>query len=491
MNTRLNVMVLNPPSPPYFDVCRDWAGGFGTATPVRRRVDYGHNGKPIFYPFLAYASAVLRKENHNYTILDCQKLKLSKFQVLRAVKKRNPDVIISLIGLPSLKKDLELIDIIKESLPNTTIVGLGTTCRFLHNDILLNSKIDALLRNSYPYVSNLAHFLEVQELKQDLKKVPGVSYVKNGKVVNTVESPDMSLNKLPSPNYDGVELHGYDVFEDLDGNQYNYIAILGSRGCPYPCIYCPYPLGFGRNWTIRSPKGIVDEIEHLRARGVKGFLFRDQSFPMNKKHATKVCEEIIHRKLDMAWFCEARVDHVSSKLLELMKKAGCKQIHFGVETGDLELIKWGKPQTDLDTIRRAFRLTKEIGVWATAHVILGWPDESLETLARTSKFVTEISPDAVNWNFLTPYPGTKLRQMAKENNLILTDDWSKYTSHTVVMKTKWLSARQLDEATNKIVQDYSKQRMMRLLLYAGKKPRRVVNKLKRIIKGARARLSSY
>lgn len=487
MNTRLNVMVLNPPSPPYFDVCRDWAGGFGTAMPVKRRVDYGHHGKPIFYPFLAYASAVLRKENYNHIVLDCQKLKLSKFQVLRDVKNQNPDVIISLIGLPSLKKDLELIDIIKESLPNTTIVGVGTTCRFLHNDILLNSKIDALLRNSYPYVSNLAHFLEVQELKQNLKKVPGVSYVKSGKVVSTVESPDTSLNKLPPPNYDDVELDGYDVFKDLDGNQYNYIPILDSKGCPYSCIYCPYPVGFGKNWTPRFPKDIVDEIEHLHARGVEGFLFRDQSFPMNKKHAIKVCEEIIHRKLDIAWFCEARVDHVSKRLLEIMKKAGCKQIHYGVETGDPELIKLGKPQTNLDTTRKAFRWTKELGLWATAHVISGWPDESLETLARTSKFVAEISPETVNWNFLTPYPGTKLYEMAKENNLILTNDWSKYTSHMIVMRTKWLGASQLRMATNKIIRDYSRQRTKKLLLSFRKKPRFVLNELKKTIERILAR----
>ena len=482
MSKTLNVMILNPPSPPHFDVCRDWAGGFGTATPVRRRTDYGQSSKPTLHPFLAYASAVLSNENYSYSILDCQRLKLNKFQVLRDIKKRNPDVIFSLIGLPSLKKDLKLLDTIKESLPYTTIVGVGTSCRFVQNDILLNSKIDAVLRNSYPYVSNLKRFLKALELKQNLKKVPGVSYIKNGKVINTVEPPDISLNKLLPPHYDALELDGYERFKDIDGNRYSYVPILGSKGCPYPCIYCPYPLGFDKKWIHRSPNDIVDEIERLYARGVKGFLFRDQSFPMNKKHATKVCEEIIHRKLDIAWFCEARVDHVSRDLLRIMKKAGCKQIHYGVETGDPELIKWGKPQTDLDAIRKTFRLTKETGLWTMAHVILGWPDESLETLARTSKFVAEIDPDFVNWNMLTPYPGTTLYEIAKQNNLILTHDWSKYTSHTIVMKTKWLNASQLQKATNKIIRYHSKRRMIRLL-YGLKKPRFVLNELNDTLKG--------
>jgi radical SAM superfamily enzyme YgiQ (UPF0313 family) len=476
-------MILNPPSPPYLDVCRDWAGGFGTAAPVRRRADYGHSGKAILHPFLPYASAVLLNENYGHSILDCQKLKLNKFQVLRDVSKRAPDVIFSLIGLPSLKRDVELLDMIKESLPHTTIVGVGTSCRFLQNDILLSSKIDAVLRNSYPYVSNIASLLEALAKERNLVSVPGVSYIKNGKVINTEGPIGTSINELPPPNYDGLKLDGYDSFEDLDGNRYNYVPILGSKGCPYSCIYCPYPLGFGSRWTHRSPKDIVDEIEHLHARGVRGFLFGDQSFPMNERHAIKVCEDIINRRLDIAWFCQARVNHVSKKLLEIMKRSGCKEIHYGVETGDPELIKLGKPQTNLDTIRRAFQLTKEIGLWSTAHVILGWPNESLETLTKTYKFILEIEPGSVNWNFLTPYPGTKIREIAEENNLILAYDWSKYTSHTVVMKTKWLNATQLRKSANKIIRDYSRQRMRKLLKYARKKPRFVLNELKRTIKG--------
>jgi radical SAM superfamily enzyme YgiQ (UPF0313 family) len=478
----MNILILNLPSPPLFDVARDWAGGFGIAMPVRRK-DYGQSGKPSFHSFLSYASAVLSNESYDYSILDCQRLKYNRFQVLTEIKKRDPDIIFSLIGLPSLKKDLELLGMIKESLPNTMIVGVGTVCQFVQNDILLKSKIDVALRNSYPYVSNLIDLIRALELGQNLKNVPGISYIKDGNVINTVEPPDVGLDKLLPPNYDALELDGYESFQDLDGNQFSYVPILGSKGCPYSCIYCPYPLGFGKKWTHRSPNDIVDEIEYLCTRGVKGFLFRDQSFPMNKKYATNICEEIIHRKLHIAWFCEARADHISRELLKTMKKAGCKRIHYGVETGDPQLIKWGKPQTNLDAIRKAFRLTKEAELWTNAHIILGWPEESLKTLANTSRFVAEIDPDYVNWNILTPYPGTKLYEMAKEANLILTHDWSKYTSHTVVMKAKWLNASQLRMAANKIIRDYSKRKMIKLLKSVRKKPRFVVNELRKTTQG--------
>ena len=464
------------------DVCRDYAGGFGVAWQTKRG-DYGQSMKPCFHPFLPYASAVLSNDGYDYGILDCQRLRWNQFQVLENVKKKDPDVIFSIIGLPSLRNDIKLLDMIKDSLSNTLIVAVGTVCRFLKNDILLNSKVDVVLRNSYPYISGMTKLVEAFSLGRDFKTVPGVSYVKDRYVISTPESSDIDLAQLLLPCYDALELDGYQDFTDKRGSAHRYIPILVGKGCPYSCIYCPYPLGFGKKWTHKSPNNIVDEIEHLCARGIRGFGFRDQSFPMNKTHATKVCKEIVSRRLDIAWACEARVDQVSKDLLELMKKSGCKRIHYGVETGDPILITQGKPGTNLETIRKAFRLTKQLDIWTTAHIILGWPDESFETLTNTYKFILEIDPDTVNWNVLTPYPGTSLYEMAEKNNMIITHDWSKYTSHTVVMKTKWLSANELQKAINNTMRDYSKQRMVKLLASARKKPFFALNELKRTIKG--------
>ncbi len=483
MKTDLEILILNPPSPPYLDVSRDWAGGFGTARSVKQRTDYGHSGDTILYPFLPYAAGALSHENYSYNILDCQRLKLGKLKVLEKVKKQNPNVIFSLISLPSLSGDVKLLNEIKEALPDVFVVGVGTTCRFLNVNILTDSKVDAVLKNDYPYVWGLDDFLHAVESGHGLEKVPNISYSMDGKIMETTSAPNPDLAKLAPPRYDDIELDGYEKFDDLDGKRYSYIPIVGSKGCPFPCDYCPYPLGLGKKWTRRSPKSIVDEIAVLHARGVQGFLFRDQSFLMSKEHATQICREITDRQLDIAWFCEARVDQVSEELLNLMSRAGCKQIHYGVETGDPNLLGQGKPQTDLTTIMRAFRLTKRAGLWTTAHVILGWPDETYESLEKTAKVIEEITPDEVNWSTLTPYPGTQLRKIAEEENLILTNDWSEYTSHTVVMRTRHLSAQQLNVAKDRIIRDYYKKRVFKLLLQSGNRPRFVLNQIAKTIKG--------
>jgi radical SAM superfamily enzyme YgiQ (UPF0313 family) len=459
-------MILNPPSPPCYDVCREWAGGFGIAWLREKRQDYGQSDGSLLQPCLPHISAVLAKEGYEFTVLDCQKSRLNKLQVLKEVSKKNPDVVLSLIGLPSLKKDVELLNSIKEILPSTLIVGLGTTCRVIPEEVLINSSVDVALRSDYPYVANLTKLIEAFKRKENPCSVPGISMVDNGKIVNTPDLPELDLNELPSASYDFFDPSEYhSSFTDLNGEKYDYVPILGSKGCHYGCIYCPYPLGFGRNYTSRPPKSVVDEIEYLHMNyGVDGFLFRDQSFTMSRERAIAMCNEIIRRKLDIAWFCEARVDEVTRELLGKMKDAGCRRIHFGVETGDTRLLGLGKPGVTFRQIMRAFQLTKEAGMWRTAHVILGWPDETLETLSKTYKFVVNLDPDDVNWNTLIPYPGTKLREIAQKNNLIFAKEWSEYTPDTGAMNPKNLTASQLNDAKKTINRNYLKHKTRKLLV---------------------------
>lgn len=477
MGREIKVMLLNLPSPPHSDVCRDWAGGFGIATPAKRREEYGHSSDPFFYPFLAYASAVLNRQNCDYTVLDGQKLKLNEPQILNAVKKRNPDVTLSLLGLPSLRADLALLDAIKEAVPNAKTVCVGTSCKVLKQEIFDKAKVDVISTSAYPYVSNLALLVEALRQKQDLSRVPYLSYVKDGKVFSSAEVSPQGLDSLFPPRYDELDSDGYECFRDYHGNRYRYISILGSTGCSNACFYCPYPLGFGTRWSGRSPDDIVTEIEYLSSRGVKGLMFRDQSFPSSESHAMKICDLIIERKLDVAWSCEARVDHLSRRVLEVMKKAGCRTIQLGVETGDERLIGEAKPRVNLNIVRRAFRLIKEYHLCSMAHIIFGWPEESAESMEKTGRFVAELAPDRVNWNFLTPYPGTKLQEIAKSRNLILTYDWSKYTSHTVVMRSKWLSGSQIWRKGNEIMRKHRRNELVKLPLSIYKRPRLVLEEI--------------
>ena len=305
------------------------------------------------------------------------------------------------------------------------------------------SNINLVARDSFPYINSLRSLLKSFEKIGDLKKLPGFSYIKDNELRNIPSRPPEKDFIDYRPIYDILPLKEYEHITTSNGKKRVHIPILGSKGCPYSCLYCPYPLGFGRKPIFKHPKSIVDEIEHLHQMGVEYFGFRNQSFTLNKKWAKAVCKEIINRKLDISWICEARVDETSKEILTKMYNAGCRRIHYGVETGDPTLIRMAKPGVLLQNTKHSFKIAKEIGIWRHAHIILGLPGENKKTLEKTSNFLLNIEPDSVTLNFATPYPGTKMYEIAEKNNWIITRNWAYYSSFDVVMMPPNLRVKDL------------------------------------------------
>ena len=459
------LLILNLPNPPFRSIDRDYAGGFGTA----QSNGYRRNVRPSLNLFLPYSASVAEEAGCDYSVLDAQALALSACEVLHEVQKISPDLIVSMIGLPSIYEDLKLLTQIKEKLPNTLVIGCGTVCKVMPTEVLSKSKVDLVFRDEFPYVSSLANLLaNLQKVSKKtlFKHLPGVSYLEGSKVADTASGLNRKEFTDYVPLYDVLSLDKYQYFVDLAGKRHRFMPILGSKGCPHSCIYCPYPIGFGRKCVFKPPSTLVDEIEYLHnSCGVRAFLFRNQSFTLNQEWAEKLCKEILKRELEISWFCEARVDEVSRDLLALFKKSGCRRIHYGVETGDPELIKIGKPKVDLKTTVKAFSVTKKTGIWTHAHLIIGLPTESLETLRTTSRFLLDLDPDSVDLNFATPYPGTELYKIAERNNWIITHNWAKYSSTNVVMRTNELNPSELYDARKKMAKNFLKRKIARLLLH--------------------------
>jgi len=451
----LRLLILNLPNPPFRHVDREYAGGFGIATHSFRK--WGRS--PCLNLFLPYSAAVVKEANCEYAVLDAQALRMSPAKALQETKTADPDVIISMISLPSIYHDKKLLGDIKKEMPNTLIVACGTVCKVMPKEVLSGSGIDLLLKDEFPYINGVNHLINTLRSKPP-KGFPYSRKLKHNDSSKSLRQKDFTEYR---PIYDVLPLNKYEHFTDVEGKTHLYLPILGSKGCPYSCLYCPYPIGFGRKPIFKNPKSVVDEIEYLnRVKGIEGFLFRNQSFTLNLKWAEKVCQEILNRKLDVSWACEARVDEISEKILALMKKSGCKRIHYGVETGDPRLIKIAKPGVQLEKTRRAFNLAKRMGIWRHAHIILGLPGENRRSLVNTFKFLLNLEPDSTTLNFATPYPGTELYSMAEKNGWIITRDWSRYSSFHVVMRTNQLDPDELYKMAQKINKSLKKQQISRL-----------------------------
>jgi len=468
-------MILNLPSPPGMDVSRDYSGGYGNAHWVDRN-DYGHSSEVLLPLFMPYLATKIKREGYDLTILDAQAVRLSSADVIKEIKNKQPKFIISMISLPSIYGDIRLLNRLKENFPQTLLIVVGTATKFLAEEILHKSEVDFLVDGQYPFYSNpIIRLIQAIEKKsiQSIKAIPGLIYKKEvkGNILikhNPLQGLQIaeSLDDLDIRIYHEFPVEAYELcFFDLYGRPLKYFPILSGKGCPFPCIYCPYPIGFGKKISYKSPVSLVNEMEYLNKNfGIVAFLFRDQVFTMNSGRIEEICNLITERNLKVNWLFETRADKISKSLLGKMKKAGCNRIHYGIETGDEKLLrKIGKPGVDKQVIKQVFKDTAEAGIYTMAHVIFGLPGEDEETLKSTYNFLLEINPDGVNWNLVTPYPGTKLFEMAKHRNLILTYDWSKYNTRDIVMRTERLSGAKLMRIKKRLYRDFTIRQIIRRL----------------------------
>jgi radical SAM superfamily enzyme YgiQ (UPF0313 family) len=301
--------------------------------------------------------------------------------------------------------------------------------------------------------------------KKAYGKIPTAAYWHNGEIINNPLSQyKEELDRLDLKTYYRLPAKKYvSKFLDSSGSWIECIPILTGIGCSYGCIYCPYPLGYGRSMVKKSNEKVIEEIEFIVDNfNINGFVFREQTFTYDKKRVYDLCDRIIEKKLEINWLIETRVDLVDERLLRRMKEAGCFRIHYGVETGDEEILKThGKPGASLKQHKKTFSDSKKAGIYAHAHMMIGFPRDNEETIEKSIKLLREINPDRVNINMVTPYPGTKLYEIAKREGLILTDDWSRYTSYDPIMRTKALEPEALIKARKKMKKEFIKFKILK------------------------------
>lgn len=440
--TQDRILFLQPPSPPFLDVLRDYAGGYGVALKTDRP-DYGHDGGCTPYMHSMYAAGVLENAGYDITYLDCQAEHLAAVECMARIEQLDPDIIVSPINLPSLKTDLVFLSMVKELVSRVEIIAIGTVCKKLYKEVLSANCITAAVKGDVEMI--ILPLVQAISNKSDLSAVSGIAYrLGDDEICMTADSdPLPDLNQLPMPPYHKMPVK---LYRDLCWGELSYMPIMDGRGCPFLCgKFCPYPLGFGKKPLYKDPEFVVDEIQYLHEQfGVEAFIFRNQNFTLNRKHAEGICEGILQRDIQVKWLCETRLDSVDPDILRLMSSAGCKLVHYGLETGDPEMFKSvGKPGSDLAVHGRAVKETKKAGMMPKLNVTIGLPGESWKSIRRTIQTIKELKPDVVMASIITPYPGTELYEEAIRQGLLLTDDWSAFTGYHPVMRTSQLIAEEL------------------------------------------------
>ena len=282
------------------------------------------------------------------------------------------------------------------------IMGVhGTVCP---SEMLDQTKAKAIIRGE-PELT----VLDICRSKL-LHDIDGIAFKDNGSVIHTKDRELLSLDDLPIPAFHLIDVRNYSY--EILGNR--FLLFEGSRGCPYPCIYCQKSM-YGRQYRMKSPEKLFEEvvygIEKFHARSA---YFIDLEFTLKRDFVVELCNKLIKRNISFHWTCQTRADTVDIDLLKLIKRAGCRLIHFGVETGSERIMETINKKIRLSQIANGILMAKKAGIDQACFFMFGFPTETEEDKLKTIAFAKTLNPTYASFHKVTPYPGTPLFEVVRD-----------------------------------------------------------------------------
>lgn len=384
----------------------------------------GHGGKapPLNIGYLM--SYIQAKGFTDIEFLDAEALGLDYGEIKLKIKASNPDVLCMTMPTPAYMHVLQIAKIAKEANEKIITVVGGPHPTALPEDTVKSKSIDfAIIGEGEKTLHEL--LLAIKE-KKGFSKVRGIAYKDEGKVFLTGKQPLIeNLDEIPFPARELMPLHLYCPSPTKRLSDKKPTGIIGGRGCPYRCTFCPSAIIWGNGVRVRSIGNLIEEMEEcVNKFDLREFNFHDETFTLYPDRVIEICREIINRKLDVVWMCMGRVDTISrdinksKEMLKLMKDAGCKRISLGLESGNQKVLNSIKKGATLEQAEKAVKLIKDAGIEIHASFMLGNIGETKDTINDTIRFAKKLDIDVAAFFIATPYPGTEMYDIALKEGLI-------------------------------------------------------------------------
>ena len=385
---------------------------------------------------LAYLASVLR-DGHDVKVLDASILGYSLNNVKRELKGFYPDVVGITSVTPSIYQAYQVAKIAKDVREDCKVIVGGPHATFLPDQTLRECRyIDIIVRGEGE--ETIRELVEAFE-EGEWAKVRGITFRKGNHIISNEPRPFIKdIDEIPFPSWDLLPMDKYQFYGQ------RYATMLTSRGCPFNCSFCASSRLFGGFWRGRNPENVVEEIRILHEKfGIKNVEFIDDTFTLDQKRTERICDEIVREGLDISWGASSRVDTLSRGLVEKMRNAGCWILFLGIESGCQKILDAIGKRINIEQARKAVKIVKEAGIQVLGSFIIGFLQDTIETVNETIRFAKTLNLDYAEFSVLTPYPGTPIYEHAKKNNLLLTEDWSKYTGLEPTTKIEGVSGSKL------------------------------------------------
>ena len=412
MNTKpFRIMLINPP----------FSGlGKGVA---------GHGGKAAPLNLAYLASYALKFDPElEICILDSENLGMDFEGVAKEVSTWKPDLVGMTFPTPAFPHVLRCASIVKKYGDIPVVVGGPHPSAFPKETLEEIPDIDFCVVGE----GEVSFYNLVATIKSggSSSNVQGISYRENGKVHRTFPYPLIQdLDEIPFPARDLLPTHIYyspttkRVSNRLCGN------MVTSRGCPYDCTYCESKVIWTRQARTRSIDNVIGEIEECVTKyGIGEINFHDDILPLDRKRTIELCKEMIRRKIDVDWVCMSRVNIAWEDMMQWMKKAGCKRIMFGLESGSNTILKNIKKKATIEQAHEAVKICKKVGIETMGSFMIGNIGETEETVRESIQLAKDLKLDIASFFVTIPYPGTDLYTEAVEKGYLDKEiNWDDFT----------------------------------------------------------------
>jgi len=414
----MKVLMLNPPFLPRFS--------------RSQRSPAVTKGGTLYYPFwLAYATGMLEEKDYEVRLVDAPAEGRDLKGTLEYARDFKPNLVVLDTSTPSIYNDVKVGGLIKEALPESFTVLVGTHPSALPEETLkLSNKIDAVARGEYDYT--ILELAESLEDNSSLDSVDGLSFREGQDIIHNRDRGLIEdLDKLPflSRVYQRhLDVKNY-YFAAAD---YPVIQIITARGCPHRCFFCVYPQTFhSRKFRPRSAENVVEEFFYIKDNfpEVKEIGFEDDTFTVSRKRTREICRLLIGNKNKLKWYANVRSD-LDFETMSLMKEARCRLLVVGFESASQEVLDGMHKGLKLEQSIEFMKYAKKLRILVHGCIMVGNPGETRETMEESFSFAKKVGCDSMQFYPLIVYPGTEAYEWAKAHGYLLTEDFSQWLTPT-------------------------------------------------------------
>ncbi len=255
--------------------------------------------------------------------------------------------------------------------------------------------------------------------------IAGLAYRRDGQIWCNPRAPYIEdLDALPPPAWDLLPDFPHRFQPSLFSYPRTPVAtLITSRGCPFSCSFCDRSTS-GRKGRMHGVEYIVGLCRHLVERGVRHVIFLDDLFTVRKQRVVDLCHAFLDEGFQFSWSCNSHPNLLDFDTLKLMRRAGCWQIAYGIESGSQRILDVVKHEVRIPRMRETLRMTRAAGIRTKGYVMIGHPTEGLDSLAETAAFLKVVELDLCQITKFTPYPGTPAYPTIHQHGTF-DEDWER------------------------------------------------------------------